>query len=236
VQIYKNWNWSPSNLFYISPFQMTGVRASWSFDEQWRVRAGLYSGWDAIVEDNNSFRTVLLQGEYTVDDDTFASVQYMMGVERDRGAVEGQWVRHTLDLYGGLRFSDAFQMRAHVLGGVEPNRLGVSAWLGAALYARVRFASWLFAAVRGDLLHEWVPTNSESLFGFGDVGLHGSGTVTLEALPHRHLSLRLEYRHDHANGVLYFRDNPPTLPRMPTAALPNTTWQDTLCLGATAWF
>jgi len=251
IQIYKNWNWSVSNLFYIAPFQLNGVRGSWEFNERWTVRAGLYAGWDQVLDDNNPQKSVLLQAEYSAGETTFLSVQYMFGAERDRGAPEGQWVRHTLDVYGEYQPLDRLQLRAHVFAGVEPNRLGVNAWAAGALYARVKVFDWLYIAGRGDVVHEWVPTRLErpsmgtsrtpvevrgaSLFNLGEVDLLGSGTGTVEFLPHRHLSLRVEFRHDGAIGGLFYRGAVPVDATTREPIL-NAASQNTVTAGATAWF
>lgn len=251
IQIYKNWNWSVSNLFYMAPFQLSGVRGSWEFNEHWTVRAGLYAGWDQVLDDNNPQKSVLLQAEYAAGETTFLSVQYMFGAERDRGAPEGQWVRHTLDVYGEYQPLDRLQLRAHVFAGVEPNRFGVNAWAAGALYARVKVFDWLYIAGRGDVVYEWVPTHLErpatgasrapvavrgpSLFNLGDVDLFGSGTGTVELLPHRHLSLRVEFRHDGAMGGLFYRGAVPVDATTREPVL-NAASQNTVTVGATAWF
>ncbi len=235
VQIYKNWNWSPSNLFYIAPFQMTGVRAGWQLTDEIRLRAGLYSGWERIVDDNNDYQTLLVQAEYTKGDDLALSVQYMAGVERDRTAREGPWVRHTFDHYGEARVNTWLQLRWHVFAGLEPNRLGTAGWFGAAAYARVQMLDWLFAAARIDGFHEWVPDRGASLFALGTARTVGSGTVTLEARPEDHFSVRLEYRHDLADAPLYY-DATRRVERATGAELPTADGQNTVLVGATAWF
>lgn len=250
IQIYKNWCWSASNLFYIAPFQLSGVRASWAVNDRWTVRAGVYSGWDQVLDDNNPGKSVLLQAEYAAGDDVFVSVQYMVGAEHDRAAREGPWARHTLDAYGEFRVHERVQLRAHVFAGVEPNRLGVNAWAAGALHARVKLFDWLYVAGRGDFVVEWIPTYverpatatrpavtgvGESLFGLPDASPYGSGTGTIEFLPHRHLSLRLEFRHDGALGGLFYRGNVP-VDAATRAPIFNAASQDTIAAGATAWF
>ncbi len=235
VEAHKNWNWSPSNLFYIAPFQMTGARVSWTFNDSLTVRAGVYSGWDRVIDDNNGSRTALFQAEWAATDKLFLNFQYMFGVERDRSAREGPWVRHTFDHWGDLEATSRLQVRWHVFAGVEPNRLGVSAWAGVAAYARFKLFDWLFAATRFEVLHEWVPAGSRSMFDLNDVTTLGEGTVTVEALPHPHFSVRLEYRHDLGNGSLFYRGDVRT-DRMTGDDITNASWQDTLSLGVTAWF
>jgi hypothetical protein len=233
VQVYRNWTWSPTNFFYVAPFQMTGGRASWKFNDRLTARAGVYAGMDRVLDDNNSDRSVLLQLEYTTGDDLFVSAQYMFGVERDRDAPGGPWVRHTFDLFTELRASRRLQLRGHLYGGFEPNRTGVNGWFSAAVSARYELLSWLFLAGRADVVHEWVPERGASVFALDGANLFGSGTLTVELLPESHLSLRVEYRHDHANGPLYFAG---AVQRAAGVDIPNADSQDTVMVGATTWF
>ena len=62
-----------------------------------------------------------------------------------------------------------------------------------------------------------------------------SGTATLDARPHDNVSVRLEYRHDAADGPTYFRGAVATDART-RAFIPNARSQDTLTLGVTTWF
>jgi hypothetical protein len=234
VQIYKNWSWTSSNLFSMAPFQVTGVRARWTFNERLSVRAGIYSGWDRVIDDNNRLRSGMVEARYAVGDDLDLTLKYMFGVERDSNAREGLWVRHTLDHTGEVRVGSRVRLRWQAFGGLEPNRVGVSAWVGAAVYARVRIFEWLYAAGRLDAAYEWVPEGSVSLFDLNDASAYGSGTVTVEALPHAHLSLRVEYRHDVADGHLYYRNNVEVDPMR--GAIRNAAYQDILLAGVTAWF
>jgi len=62
-----------------------------------------------------------------------------------------------------------------------------------------------------------------------------SATATVELRPQDNLSLRLEYRHDEAEAAMFFRGAIETNPR-DGSALANASRQDTLLLGAVAWF
>jgi hypothetical protein len=123
--------------------------------------------------------------------------------------------------------------------GFEPNRVGTQAWFGGALYARFRLRPWLFLAVRADAFTESAPPAvldgpSPTAVFQPEATWAGSGTFTLDARPHEHVSFRLEYRHDLANGMAYYRDN--TTRDLAGRLVPNAGLQDTLLLGATAWF
>ncbi len=105
-----------------------------------------------------------------------------------------------------------------------------------------------------EVIHEWVPTREvrtpppagstrpgtalvrgESLFNLGEVSLFGSGTGTVEFLPHRHLSLRVEFRHDGATGGLFYRGSVP-VNAMTREPILNAASQNTVSVGVTAWF
>jgi hypothetical protein len=250
IEIYKNWCWSVSNLFYLAPFQLSGLRASWTIAERWTLRAGVYSGWDRVLDDNNPQKSLLFQAEYDAGEQAFVSVQYMVGVERNRDAREGPWARHTLDAYGEFRLHARIQMRAHVFAGIEPNRLGLNAWAAGALQARVKLFDWLYLAARGDLVFEWIPRYVErpataqgpavmgvgtSIFRLPDASPFGSATATVEFLPHPHLSLRMELRHDSAFGGLFYQGNVP-VDGSTRDPIFNAASQSTLGAGVTTWF
>lgn len=83
-------------------------------------------------------------------------------------------------------------------------------------------------AARGDVFVEAVPAGASAIFW--PAPWVSSGTATLEVRPADTIALRLEYRHDHAGGPMYFGGAVPADGRA-TFAL-----QDTLTLGAVAWF
>jgi len=62
-----------------------------------------------------------------------------------------------------------------------------------------------------------------------------TATATVDVRPHDNLSVRLEYRHDQADGDIYFRGDVPR-DAVTKADVPNAHQQDTLTLGATAWY
>jgi hypothetical protein len=63
-----------------------------------------------------------------------------------------------------------------------------------------------------------------------------SGTVTIDTRPHDQLSVRLEYRHDAAERPLYFGRDVQGDGGVAAPYVPNARTQDTITLGATAWF
>ena len=223
IQVKDNWNFSRSNLFFGLPYYHTGVRVAVPLSERWTVTLAGFNGWNSVV-DNNDGKSVMLQATYTVEGKLAASFLYFGGVERPRGAPEGQPWRHLLDAHVTWVTGPRLSLLWHLDAGAEPNALGLSGWLAAALYGRVTVLDWFFVTARADVFLEQTPSGASSLFWAAP--WMASQTLTLEAKPHPQVSARLEYRHDEAGGPVFStRNGPLTAPR-----------QDTLTLGMTTWF
>ena len=126
------------------------------------------------------------------------------------------------------------ELATQVDAGFEPNALGTAGWAAAALYARVHFTSYLSFAARGDYFAEFIPDNANaSAIFWNGARWVASGTGTLDLHLVDHLSVRLEYRDDESERPIYFAG---TVPTDATGPVANATHQNTLTLGATAWF
>jgi hypothetical protein len=235
VPIRDSWNWSRSNLFVGLPFYHAGARAALALTDAWTVTLAVYNGWNSVV-DGNDDKSISAQLAYARDDFSM-SILYFGGVERPRGAPEGRAFRHLLDAYATWRATRRLSLLAHVDGGLEPNALGLSAWIAGALAVRFRLAEAWSIAARGDAFHERVADGAEGRATpiFFPAPWVASGTATLEYRPHERVSIRLEYRHDQAGADLYFggavSGDGSTMPYAP-----NRAGQDTVTLGATSWF
>ena len=253
MAINQNWNWSVSNLFYAAPLQIMGARVGYALTPELTLRAGVFGGWEQVVRAESSSKSGLVQLEYDGGDRGYVTLNYMFGNDRPTGDPAGPYLRHTVDLYGEYQVTPRFALRANFFGGLQPNRdTDMTAWAGLALYARVQPLDWLYIATRLEALGEFYPSDTESIF-FGDspeANNIASGTLTFDFRPHRNISLRVEYRHDHSiaggggrfNGNMFFRDAgtlvPGTMGMTPTpdTYVPNATSQDTILAGATSWF
>lgn len=231
IAVRDNWNYSRSTLFFALPYYHTGARASLQLTDRWAVTLAAYNGWNSVV-DNNGGKSISAQATYAVAGVLAISLLYFGGVERNDGVAEGRAWRHLLDAHATWVVNELVTLMGHVNGGLEPNALGLSSWIGTALAARFTLQPWLFLAVRGDVLHERRGLASPIFFG---VDLVGSATATVEAKPHPRVSFRLEYRRDMATAPLYFagrvEGDGAAMPWVPTRA-----FQDTVTLGATTWF
>ncbi|MCU0695907.1 MAG: porin [Myxococcaceae bacterium] len=232
IAVRDNWNWSRSTLFFALPYYHTGLRASASLTERWAVTLAAYNGWNSVV-DNNGEKSFSVQATWAVPEKLALSFLYFGGVERPRGAVEGRAWRHLGDAHVTWFVTKAVALLGHVSGGFEANALGLAAWAGASLSARLEVRKWLFLAVRGDALHERVPSGGSPIF-FG-LPFVGSGTATVDVRPHPRVSFRLEYRRDQASTPIYFRGQVDG-DGQATPWVPSRAAQDTLTLGATTWF
>lgn len=231
MAIHESWNWSRSNLFFGLPFYHTGARLSVSPLEAWTLNLAVYNGWNSVV-DNNEEKSVALQSLWDISTDVTLSLLYFGGVERAPRALEGEPFRHLFDVYLVWQVVDWFALKGQGNAGFERNRFGTSAWGAGALYARFSVRERFALALRGDLFYEHVPSSSRGRATpiFWPVSWVSSATATLEYRPQSYLSLRLEYRRDQAADALYYRG------AVPVPGLPNSRAQDTLTVGATAWF
>jgi hypothetical protein len=231
MPIKDNWNWSRSNLFFGSPFYHTGVRASYVWGDAWTFTLAATNGWNSVV-DNNVHKSLAAQATYARTRMAL-SLLYFGGVERPRGAPEGQPWRHLFDAHATWHVSPWLSLLAHANAGFEPNHFGRSRWAAGALYARIRVFEALYLALRGDAFFERVPEGASPIFW--PVAWVASGTATLEVRPVEHVSFRAEYRHDQAQGAMFFGGKVGT-DESSGAFVANRRDQDTITLGTTAWF
>jgi hypothetical protein len=239
--VHENWNWSRANTFFGLPFYHTGARVELNpgdaaalddpTGDHWALSVGVYNGWNSVV-DNNGEKSLALQAVWKRAQAWKLSLLYFGGVERPDGSPEGKPWRSLFDAYVEWQGAGRLALRLHADSGFERTRFGTDAWVGGAGSLRLRLFPMLYLAARGDTLYEHVPANElgrASPICF-PVSWVSSGTGTLEFAPRDHLSLRLEYRHDTAASPLFFRG------QTGEPGEPNTRQQNTLMLGATAWF
>jgi len=238
--VHDNWNWSRSSLYFGMPKYQTGLRATYAFCECLTASVAVVNGWDSVV-DNNEAKSVEAHVTYRPSKRAMARLAYLGGVERPSSAPEGQYWRNHFDAVGELDVTTWLKLAAQADYGFEPNRIGTSRWFAGAAAVRAKALDWLYLAVRGDRFYEHLATDatgrsSTPLFWNG-VEWVSSLTATVDVRPHDNISFRLEFRHDQADGLLYFTGD--TLNGNGSATspyLPNARRQQTLLLGATAWF
>ena len=239
--VHDNWNYSRSNLYFAMPAYYTSLRATYAFCDCLQASVAVLNGWSSVV-DNNEAKSIEAHVRFTPREKKLrAQLSYLGGVERPSSAPEGQYWRHHFDATGQLDLTTWLQLAAQADYGFEPNRFGTARWFAGAAAARAKAFDWLFVAIRGDRFYEHQATEvagktSTPLFWNG-VEWVSSVTATLDLRPHDNISIRFEFRHDQADGLLYFTGD--TLTGDGSAKspyLPNARRQETLLLGATAWF
>ncbi len=231
VAIKDDWHWSRSNLFFGLPFYHTGLRAALALDGRWTATLALVNGWNSVVDGNDEKSGYAQLGYATPD--LAVSVLYFAGAERAPGAAEGRGWRHLLDAHATWTVSERLALQLHVDGGFEPTTLGTSAWAAGAVAARLRVVDGVWLAARGDLFGEHVADGAAAIFW--PAAWVASGTATIEYRPADTVSLRLEYRHDHAAGDAYFGGDVAG-DGLTAPYVPNRRSQDTLTAGVVAWF
>lgn len=236
IAVKDNWTFSRSHLFFGLPFYHTGVRATLTLNEHWAATLAVVNGWNSVV-DNNSEKSFYAQINYTLGSTLTTSLLYFGGVERAPGVPEGRAWRNTFDGHATWAITDDIAVQLHGDAGVEPNNFGTSWWAGGHLAARYRLLPFLHVAGRGDFFYEGVAEDDSGTASsiFWPVPWVTSGTVSLDARPHDHVSFRLEYRHDHAADEMFFRGDVAG-DGIATPFVPDASFQDTVTLGAIVWF
>lgn len=237
IQIKDQWNWSRSDLFFGLPHYHTGIRFTYPLTDAWTVSLMPCNGWNSVV-DNNVELSFALQATYSVPERLSWTTVYFSGVERPTGAPVGRAWRHLFDTYVTLNPNGPVAFSAQLDGGFEPNNFGTSAWAAGAL--SVRFHPWqrVYLAARVDYFYEWIAQNANGtatpIFRAGSKWI-GSATTTVDVRPFKNnISVRLEYRHDQAQKPLFFQHDVPLDAQ--GNYITNANRQDTLTLGAVAWF
>lgn len=236
IAIKDNWNWSRSNLFFGLPFYHAGLQVSRPLGGGVTGKLHVYNGWNSVV-DNNATPSVGLSLGYA-SAATTAQLLYLGGVERARGAPEGQAVRHLVDALVQHAITGEVTIGVHGDAGVEANDLGTSAWAAGALYGKLALSDTLYLAGRADYFYERVAeddagTRAASIFW--PTSWMSSGTLTVAYQPVDGLSVRAEYRHDQAADDAFFGGTVEG-DGVTTPFAFNRSMQDTATLGVTAWF
>ncbi|MBL8633830.1 MAG: porin [Myxococcales bacterium] len=230
MAVRENWMFSHSDLFFNLPFYHTGVRLTQQLSEAWSATIGVVNGWNSVV-DNNGEKSLYGQLYYNRPDRLQASLLYFTGVERNPLDASRSW-RHLIDAWATLYFGGRFAFGLHGSLGVEPQQSATAMWLAGATYVRLRIVRWLQLAARGDVI--WERHGELPIFFPAAMNYLASGTATLEFNVASGLLVRIEYRHDHSDGEVFF--TAPSDASLFSARDVETDRQDTLTVGAVVWF
>lgn len=237
LPIKDQWSWSRSNLFFALPFYHAGVRVTYPLTDELTGVLYATNGWNDIVNRNPypCFAGIL---SWNPSATLATNVLYFGGVEPPGGAPEGQPWRHLFDLTATWSPTPTLALAMQADAGFERNNFGTSSWAAGALSARIQPRRWLYLAARADYFHEAVARNASGAAPrlFFPADNVGSGTLTAEVRPQDGLSLRVEYRHDRADADMYFRGEVAIADPATGTSLTNARSQQTITLGAVAWF
>ena len=223
AQSQLNFNYTRSALYNAQPFFHTGLRADIQMSVQFALKLLAVNGWNNTI-DNNSGKSLGAQLSVTPAEGYVFSLGYMGGPEESdyvaapppapggvspgivRNVGNDSRMRHLVDIIGDMKLTPDF--RAVVNGTyvtqtvVDPaNKSDKSvSWFGAELLARYAFSEMWAAAVRG----EYIKDKDGLVTAPNTKGLSLlTGTLTLEAAPHKNLVIRLDNRLDLADAEVF---------------------------------
>lgn len=232
MAIKDQWNWSRSDLFFALPYYHSGARASYPLTDRLTAQVMVCNGWNDALN-GNLHASIEGSLTYVVPDKLTVQALYFGGVERPENAPEGAAWRNLFDAYAIYSPTKWLSTMFHADAGFEPNNFGTSSWAAGAVYLRFQPAKWLYVGGRADAFHETVATGATPIFWAGSQWV-ASGTATVDVRPNDNMSVRLEYRHDESELPLYFAGAVATDAAGNYVA--NARSQNTITLGATAWF
>ncbi len=238
LTVHEDYLFSRSNVFFGFPFYHTGVRATYGITPELSVSAWFINGWNTIV-DNNDEKSFIVQLAWSTPGLLSVTLNYLGGVERPVDAPEGRAWRHVFDLNGTITPTEWLGIQAQATGGFEPNAFGTSAYMAGMLALHFDIVPWLALNARGDFFWEHTASNALGTASsiFWPTEWVSSATAGIDLRPHEHISLRIEYRHDHASGDAFFAGRVSGDGVSPmTPFVHNARTQDTLTIGTTAWF
>jgi hypothetical protein len=238
MPVHANDHWSRSNLFFGLPFYHTGAKLTYLLSDVIVGSLAVYNGWNSVV-DNNNAKSIAAELQIMPLDALSLALVYFSGIERSTGAPEGNAWRHLFDVQAIVEAHPRLTLSAHLNGGFEPNNFGTSGWIASAFYARVMLLEELRFAMRFDVFREYVAENAmgdraEAIFW--PASRVASLTSTFDYRPHPSVSFRLEHRFDGASGDVYFRGQVMGDGTAASPYLPNARRQNTITVGATAFY
>ena len=223
AQSQLNFNYTRSALYSAQPFFHTGLRADIQVSDQFALKLLAVNGWNNTI-DNNSGKSLGAQLSVTPAEGYVFSLGYMGGPEESdyvaapppapggvspgivRNVGNDSRMRHLVDIIGDMKLTPDFRV---VVNGtyvtqtvVDPaNKSDKSvSWFGAELLARYAFSGVWAAAVRGEYIKDKdglvTAPNTKALSLV-------TGTLTLEAAPHKNLVIRLDNRLDLADAEVF---------------------------------
>ncbi len=136
-----NYNYSHSFLFgYAIPYTHTGIKTSYSFNQEISGMVMIVNGWDNSIDSNTS-KSICGQVIVNPTTNMNVSVNYMFGPEKANNNSDN---RQLFDFVGTYIFNASVTTGINGDYGVEQHSAGNggdAVWLGAAVYCRVNLFS-----------------------------------------------------------------------------------------------
>ncbi len=227
-----NWLWSSSWLNYIFPFYHFGARVHYDLGDDHTLGLWVVNGFAGGALDTNDAKSIIVTAAGPIGDGQW-QVLYYGGIERPDDLrndldLDVAWLHH-FDVWVSLPINEWLEVAMQADLGLEPNQYGVAWYAAGAAYVRVRLSDYVSVAARGDVFGEQAAEDdngaSSPLF-FGLPDWVAAASIAVEVRPVEHTAIRLEYRHDEAQGGLFYDHDD---------SLPTAKSQDAVTLGLTVW-
>jgi len=219
----NNFNYTRGYLYNLAqPFFHTGLRADLKMNDLLTLRLLAVNGWNNTV-DNNLGKSLGAQVAVTPIENYTFSLGYMGGPEENdvvaapappggtspgtiRNVGADSRLRHLVDIVGDMGVTSSLRVVVNAdyvtQTVVDPTNLSdkSASWFGAAVLGRYAFTDVWAAAVRGEIIRDKdgqiTAPNTKPLSLY-------TATLTLEALPHKNLVIRLDNRLDAADENVF---------------------------------
>jgi hypothetical protein len=156
IEGYDGWNDNATRSLvfgYAIPFTHTGLKASYTFNDELAGMLQLCNGWD-VVKDNNSGKSLGVQLVWTPSKAVAVTGNYMVGPER---ADSNSDLRNVGNLVGQWKATAQTVFTLELTYGSEPNAVTAgqtATWRGIVGYARFGFSDSLALILRGEFFDD----------------------------------------------------------------------------------
>jgi len=216
----NNLNFSRGYLFDLAgPFTQTGVVATYAFTDWLTAQAGVATGSDTTV-DNNDRPSFGGGFQLAPRKDLTLTIGTIVGPEQNDNHTHTRWVVDLVGVYTGI---DKLTLAGEITGGKEDREASLVAldtrqdtdasWWGWGLWAAYDWTSQFRTALR----QEYFKDADGARTGFGKELSLWSTTLTFQYKIWRGLVSRLEYRHDQANERAFRQRYDKTRTLVPTS-------------------
>ncbi|MEW6235027.1 MAG: porin [Candidatus Omnitrophota bacterium] len=207
IESLKNDNFSRSFMFGLSyPHTHTGIRATYSINDMWEVSGGVTQGWDT-VEDINDSKSFHFAVRFRPTEEIYVQNAISYGPERFN---DNSNYRFLYDLVATWNVTEDWTIGANFDYGFDEDAIAAgtddASWWALAGYVRYDVNEDVYLALRGEYFGDddsWATPQP----GVGASDNLWEITATAGYQITEDLLGRLEYRHDEADGDIFWDDN-----------------------------